>query len=375
VAFAFQFRTPRWCDQIIVRVNDEAPVTIDPLEAGTWLLRAEPDWQDGDVVNISMPMAWRLLRGRAVQEGRVALLRGPVVYCIGKDQNAELLQQQCPEPRNLVIDPASIGEPVRDDSIRPNGWKVAAKAWLNQDCSGQQVDVILTEFIDPSGQEVYFRVPDLTDTSPVRLTDDEIVSWPNEYVNAHVLKALYGPKATGDLESLFEIRGDVVADLAANYVNPGGKTGVKAEFADATGGRWLFANCKNGGLLSTAAAGDVKPLNSQFKAFGSPLGYAYGLENQGDQLGFVSDYAPSDHQEDAWRIHYTEGMFDRYWPPPIGAISCTRTRLPTQRATTSSGGRLPPICRGKTRLERQNQTHLLPRPCREIVGERNDRAN
>jgi hypothetical protein len=64
-------------------------------------------------------------------------------------------------------------------------------------------------------------------------------------------------------------------------------------------------------LLSTAAAGDVKLLNSGFKAFGSPLGYAYGLENQGDQLGFVSDYAPSDHQEDAWRIHYTEGMFDR----------------------------------------------------------------
>ena len=35
-----------------------------------------------------------------------------------------------------------------------------------------------------------------------------------------------------------------------------------------------------------------KPLNSQFKAFGSPLGYAYALENQADQLGFVSDYAP-----------------------------------------------------------------------------------
>jgi hypothetical protein len=104
---------------------------------------------------------------------------------------------------------------------------------------------------------------------------------------------------------------DVVADLAADYVNPGVKTGVKAEFPDATGGRWAFYNCKNRRLLSTAVAGDVKPLNSQFKAFGSLLGYAYGLEQQGDELGFVSDYAPSDRQEDAWRNHYTVRMIDQ----------------------------------------------------------------
>ncbi len=113
---------------------------------------------------------------------------------------AETLDK-CLEPRNLVIDPASIAEPVRDDSIRPNGLKVVAKAWLNQDRTGEKVDVTLTEFIDPSGQDVYFCVPNLADTSPVRLTDDEIVSWPNEFVNAHVLQAFYGPKATGDLQA------------------------------------------------------------------------------------------------------------------------------------------------------------------------------
>jgi hypothetical protein len=126
-----------------------------------------------------------------------------------------------------------------------------------------------------------------------------------------VLKAFYGPKATGDLAAVFEIRGDIVADVAADYVNPRGKIGARAEFPDTTGGRWALCNCKNRGLLSTAVPGDVKPLSSRFKAFGSPLGYAYGLENQGDQLGFVSDYAPSDRQEDAWRDHYTEKMFDQ----------------------------------------------------------------
>jgi len=310
VACAFQFRTPRWCQKITLRVNDEAPVTIDPLarKLGSYVLNRT--WTDGDVVNISMPMAWRFLRGRAVQDGRVVLLRGPVVYCVGKDQNAGLFAK-CPDPRNLVMDPASIAEPVKDDSIRPGGLKTVAQAWLNPKSTGEQADVVLTEFIDPSGQEIYFRVPNLTDTSPVRLTDDEIVSWPNEHINAQVLQALYGPKATGDLKELFETRGDVVADLAANYVNPGGKAGVKAEFPDATGGRWAFYTCRNGGLLSTAAAGDVKQLDSRFKAFGSPLGFAYGLENQADQLGFVSDYAPSDRQEDAWRVHYTADRFDQ----------------------------------------------------------------
>ncbi|MCL5098865.1 MAG: glycoside hydrolase family 127 protein [Candidatus Omnitrophica bacterium] len=315
VAFPFQFRTPRWCETITLRVNDEAPVTINPLgqKLGCYVLNRT--WKEGDVVKISMPMEWRFLRGRAVQDGHVALLRGPVVFSVGKAQNAALLAE-CPEPRNLVIDPASIAEPVRDDSIRPNGLKALAKAWLNPECTGEKVDVILTEFIDPSSQDVYFRVPTIEDTAPVRLTDDEIVSWPNEFVNAHVLKALYGPKADGDLKAMFEVRGDVVADLAADYVNPGGKTGVKADFPDATGGRWAFYNCKNGGLLSTAAAGEVKPLNSQFKAFGSPLGYAYGLENQDDELGFVSNYAPSDRQEDSWRRHYTEQMFDQVLSAP-----------------------------------------------------------
>src|SRR5512137_2471381 len=63
-AFAFQFRTPRWCEKITVRVNDEAPLSIDPSgqKLGCWVLQRT--WSQGDVVRISMPMTWRLLRGR-----------------------------------------------------------------------------------------------------------------------------------------------------------------------------------------------------------------------------------------------------------------------------------------------------------------------
>ncbi len=313
--FAFSFRTPRWCALLTLRVNDEARVAIRPCEQESGCYVLKRIWRDGDVVRLSMPMSWRFVRGRAIQAGRVALLRGPVVYALGKDGNAHVFEK-CPDPRNLVIDPASIAQPVRDDSIRPNGLKAGAKAWLNPQCTGDKIDVTLTEFIDPSGQEVYFRVPNLADTSPVPLTDDEIVSWPNEFVNAHVRRALYGPSAKDSLETMFEIRGDVVADLAADYLPPNGRTGVKAEFPDRAGGSWAFYHCKNRGLLSTAAAGEAHVLNSQFKAFGSPIGYAYGLENQADQLGFVANYAPSDRQEEVWRNHYTERMFDQVLAAP-----------------------------------------------------------
>jgi hypothetical protein len=51
-----------------------------------------------------------------------------------------------------------------------------AKAWTNPAREGDQVDVVLTEFVDPDGIEVYFKVPNLEDTRPIRIMDDELIS-------------------------------------------------------------------------------------------------------------------------------------------------------------------------------------------------------
>jgi hypothetical protein len=122
-----------------------------------------------------MPMNWRFVRGRAIQDGRVALLRGPVLFTFSEKLNAEVLKK-CPEPRNLVLDPSSIGNPTSDDSVRPDGQKVVVKAWTNSERTGDPVDVVLTEFVDAEGIEVYFKVPDLKDTRPIRIMDDELLS-------------------------------------------------------------------------------------------------------------------------------------------------------------------------------------------------------
>jgi hypothetical protein len=123
-------------------------------------------------------MKWRFVRGRMIQDGRVALLRGPVLFTFSDGLNASLLKI-CPQPRDLVLDPASIGNPIRDDSIRPNGQKVIVKAWTNPERSDKPVDVVLTEFVDPNGVDVYFKVPNLNDTRPIRIMDDELLSEPH----------------------------------------------------------------------------------------------------------------------------------------------------------------------------------------------------
>ncbi len=167
--FPLQLRIPHWCSQTTYAINDGTSVNVCPNES---LLKICRVWQPGDKVTLNMSMPWRLIRGRKLQEGKVALMRGPVVYCIGVEENTELLKTY-PEPGNLIIDPTTFGEPSPDTTVRPGGLKVTAKAWPadGQTESAAPLSVVFTEFVDPSGIATYFHVPDLT-----RAIDDELMA-------------------------------------------------------------------------------------------------------------------------------------------------------------------------------------------------------
>jgi len=166
--FPLWLRIPRWCPKAKLAINGEPAREVSPGEKFCEIRRT---WKPGDAVTLDMPMSWRLVHGRKLQEGRTALLRGPVVYCIGVAQNGELFKKY-KEPSDLMIDPASLGKPAADASIRPDGLKVLAKAWPPGDRGDGPApfDVVLTEFVDPSGIATYFRVPNATKT-----VDDELV--------------------------------------------------------------------------------------------------------------------------------------------------------------------------------------------------------
>lgn len=311
VEFAFLFRTPRWADNVECAVcNVPYPLEKSPLGYAN----IKRLWKSGDTLTISMPMKWRFVRGRMIQDGRVALMRGPILFTLSDERNAAVLKK-CPNPRDLVLDPASIGSPILDDSIRPQGQKVIVKAWTSPDRSGAPVEVLLTEFVDPHGIDVYFKVPNLQDTRPIRIMDDELLSEPRQSANGEITFAWYGPKSDRNWKDVFAVDGELVADLAADYRNPQGRLDVPAAFPDKSkSGSWSLFNCKNDGLLSTAKDSDRTQLNSKFKVDGCPLGYAFGLPGGSSRLGFFADYMPAQNMEENWGRHYTKQMFDQVLP-------------------------------------------------------------
>ena len=154
--FAVRLRTPVWCGQISISVNDES-VAGDGT-AGLGVIEIERQWHAGDVITLDMPMPWRLVKGREMQHGRVAVMRGPTVYCINPDRNPGLEGMSL---RDLTVDPSSLSDPVPDDTIRPGGTACRLRAWSpgrSLDDPGD-LDLVLSEFPDPGGREIYFRAP------------------------------------------------------------------------------------------------------------------------------------------------------------------------------------------------------------------------
>lgn len=293
VSFPFRYRTPRWANTIACTVNG-ADVPVVRTEKGYAEIQRE--WKTGDTIHLSLSMDWRLIRGRSVQEGRVALMRGPVLFGFSTRLNPEL-SKKIADGRNLVIDPACIGLVERDDYVRPDGQKVSVKAWLNSDCSGEKVDVLFSEFVDDKCVSVYFKVPNLKNTAPIPLTDDELISEPQKTINREVVQALYGEKSLDDLPSAFVASAKCLADLAEDYVPPAGKQDLKAEFP------------ARGGNGSWSLWLDGKPLSSSCKSYACPLGFAYGSPDS-SELGFFANYCPSPHMANGWAEAYTEKIFD-----------------------------------------------------------------
>lgn len=170
-AFPLRLRIPRWCAAAQVAVNGK-PVD-QPVRSGEFLdIRRE--WKSGDRVEIDMPMPWRLVRGREAQSGRVAIVRGPVVFCLNRARHKDLAAVDL---RLLTLAPESLEPPITDESVRPNGLACKAHAWRPgawYPHAKPDVQLVLTEYPDPSGEAVYFHVPNPRDDSFV--ADDLIES-------------------------------------------------------------------------------------------------------------------------------------------------------------------------------------------------------
>ncbi len=112
--FALRLRVPGWCDGARLRCNGE-PVAA-PTERG--YLRLDREWRDGDEVALELAMpVQRVYAHPEVQDdqGRVALQRGPLVYCFEQVDQPDaplaraLLLPESAAPAWAAFDPALLG--------------------------------------------------------------------------------------------------------------------------------------------------------------------------------------------------------------------------------------------------------------------------
>ena len=85
-AFALALRIPGWCRGATLKVNGRA-ASVKTEKGYAWINRR---WQTGDIVDLSLPMPVERIEAHPKvrqDAGRVALQRGPVVYCLEEADN------------------------------------------------------------------------------------------------------------------------------------------------------------------------------------------------------------------------------------------------------------------------------------------------
>jgi DUF1680 family protein len=93
---ALMLRVPAWCKNETVAINGKS---VSDRQKVRGYLRIDRVWRAGDVVELVLPMPIeRVHANPAVQAdiGRVALMRGPIVYCVESTDNGD-------DTRHLVL--------------------------------------------------------------------------------------------------------------------------------------------------------------------------------------------------------------------------------------------------------------------------------
>jgi hypothetical protein len=154
--FPLRLRIPRWCEEPKISVNGEA--VAKAAKPGEFFV-INRNWQSNDRIELDLPMPLRLVAGRVAQAGRVAIMRGPQVFCLNRSRYPNLANTDL---RLLVIDPKTVEGPFKDNSVRPGGVACRVKAWgagAWYPGGKPNLTLELSEFADPAGEFTHFKVP------------------------------------------------------------------------------------------------------------------------------------------------------------------------------------------------------------------------
>jgi DUF1680 family protein len=104
-AFDMNVRLPGWALRPVLKVNG-APVASPVMNRG--YARLHKMWKKGDVIELTLPMPVERVKAHPMVQagvGRMALMRGPMVYCLESADNAATLNDLAlPENARLVAE-------------------------------------------------------------------------------------------------------------------------------------------------------------------------------------------------------------------------------------------------------------------------------
>ena len=103
-------RRPGWCRRFSLAVNGESAAAA---EEENGFIAVNRIWEEGDVIELILEMPVEFIRahGNVVEAaGKVAVQRGPVVYCLEEQDNG-------PGLHRILVDPRTVPSVVRDDSL------------------------------------------------------------------------------------------------------------------------------------------------------------------------------------------------------------------------------------------------------------------
>lgn len=166
VTFTLRLRKPAWCAGARWLLNGQAPGG-EVFEKGFFTLTRQ--WTPGDTVRVEFDMPFRLVRGRRAQEGRAAIMRGPLLFGYNPERNPDFKKM---EPRLFALDTSAKIVSSPDDAVRPGGQSCTVRVWEPGAWYPHAAtkEAVLTEYADPGLENLYFTVPNPQDPA---LVEDE----------------------------------------------------------------------------------------------------------------------------------------------------------------------------------------------------------
>lgn len=177
--FPVKLRIPKWCSSPVeIRVNGQQVGNA----SGGGFHEIERLWSAGDKIDLKFPLNWRVIKGRKLQAGTYAILRGPVVYSLNPEDNPATKKLSEQLYSRLVIDPDTlkVAEPKTVDGVEYHtctvkGWSPGYiyRRGTMDTFPPSNIDLTLTEFAEHDNRMTYFRIQPTSNT--VDVIDDELI--------------------------------------------------------------------------------------------------------------------------------------------------------------------------------------------------------